>query len=45
MNPQLSVGELFAGIGGFGLGLERCGMRVKWRAERNEEKGNRKILE
>lgn len=30
---MLTVGELFAGIGGFGLGLERAGMRVIWHAE------------
>jgi DNA (cytosine-5)-methyltransferase 1 len=29
----LSVGELFAGIGGIGIGLERAGMRVAWQCE------------
>jgi DNA (cytosine-5)-methyltransferase 1 len=29
----VTVGELFAGIGGFGLGLERAGMRVLWHSE------------
>lgn len=32
----LRVGELFAGIGGFGLGLERSGMRVCWQVEIDE---------
>lgn len=26
-------GELFAGIGGFGLGAERCGIKTLWRVE------------
>lgn len=29
----MTVGELFAGIGGLGLGLERAGMEVKWAIE------------
>jgi len=32
-NNIVTVGELFAGIGGLGLGLERAGMTVKWAIE------------
>ena len=33
MERQLTVGSLFAGIGGFDLGFERAGFRVKWACE------------
>lgn len=33
---MLTVGELFAGIGGIGLGLERAGFKVKWANEISE---------
>lgn len=32
-NKALTVGELFAGIGGFGLAAERAGLRVAWQSE------------
>lgn len=30
---MLTFGELFAGIGGFSLGFERAGMKLKWQVE------------
>ena len=32
----MSVGELFAGIGGIGLGFERAGFEVGWQVEKDE---------
>lgn len=31
----MNVGSLFAGVGGFDLGFERCGMRVSWQVEQD----------
>src|SRR3990172_13197899 len=39
----LTVGSLFAGIGGFDLGLERAGFQIKWQVEKDE--WCKKILE
>lgn len=35
MSNQLTVGELFGGIGGIGLGLERAGMEILWMTDNN----------
>lgn len=36
MSNGLSYGELFAGIGGFGLGFEQAGFYCKWQVEIND---------
>jgi DNA (cytosine-5)-methyltransferase 1 len=33
---SMTVGSLFAGIGGFDLGLERAGFEIKWQVENDE---------
>jgi DNA (cytosine-5)-methyltransferase 1 len=40
---MITVGSLFAGIGGFDLGLERAGMQVLWQVEKDEYR--RRVLE
>jgi DNA (cytosine-5)-methyltransferase 1 len=35
MNDRLTVGSLYAGIGGFDLGFERAGMQVLWQCEQD----------
>lgn len=38
MDRRLTVGSLFAGIGGFDLGFERAGFDIKWQVEKDERK-------
>jgi len=40
MATPLTFGSLFAGIGGFDLGLERAGMVCKWQVEKDEYAGS-----
>jgi len=35
MYKKMTFGSLFAGIGGFDLGLERAGMECKWQVEKD----------
>lgn len=37
MTNQLRFGSLFAGVGGFDLGLERCGMTPAWSVEKDAQ--------
>jgi DNA-cytosine methyltransferase len=36
MTAPLTVGSLFAGIGGIDLGLQRAGMEIRWQAENDD---------
>lgn len=38
MSKRLTVGSLFAGIGGFDLGFEQAGFEVKWQVENDSRK-------
>jgi hypothetical protein len=42
MGNELTVGALFAGIEGFGLGFEQAGFRVLWQVE--QEKFCKRVL-
>ena len=38
MSDRMTVGSLFAGIGGFDLGFERAGFEIKWQVEKDTRK-------
>lgn len=37
MTKKLTVGSLFAGIGGFDFGLEKAGFEIKWQVELDDK--------